>query len=118
MDDIKVIFDKIQAWKEKMGDLEQQDKIVSKKLKPLTPIKIHNVKTAFEKLNQLQHEIGLTEDEIHIIIYTSIDMDWFTNLIILQGEFRKWFDMNFAGEGTEEKDFRDNKCENWVACTV
>lgn len=51
LDDIQAIFTKIQKWKEKMGDLEEQDKKVSIKLKPLTPIKIHNAKTAFEKLN-------------------------------------------------------------------
>ena len=118
LDDIKVIFDKIQVWKEKMGDLEEQDKKVSKKLKPLNPIKIHNVKTAFEKLNQLKAEINLTDEEIHIIIFTSLDFDWFTNMIVLQGEFRKWFDMNFEGESREELDFRENKQDIWLATTT
>ena len=118
LDDIKVIFDKIQAWKEKMGDLEEQDKCVSKKLKPLNTIKVHNVKTALEKLNQLKAEINLTDEEIHIIIFTSLDFDWFTNLIVLQGEFRKWFDMNFEGESREELDFRENKQDIWIATTT
>lgn len=97
-DEIKVIFDKIQAWKEKAGDLDKQEKMVAKMLKFRELIKIHNVKTALEKLDEIKEEIKLEEDEITILIFTSIDMDWFTNLIVLQGEFLKWFNLNFEGE--------------------
>jgi|TARA_B110001450_G_scaffold252174_1_gene273444 hypothetical protein len=82
--------------------------MVAKKLKFREVIKIHNVKTAIELLEELKEEIGLNDDEITVIVYTSLDRDWFTNLIILQGEFLKWFNLNFEGESREEKDFMDN----------
>jgi len=66
----------------------------------------------------LKPEIGLTDDDIHLIIFSSIDFDWFTNLIVSQGEFRKWFDMNFEGESREELDFMENKNEIWQAVTT
>jgi len=72
--------------------------MVAKKLKFKEVIKIHNVKTAIELLEELKDEIGLGDDEITVIVYTSIDRDWFTNLIILQGEFLKWFNLNFEGD--------------------
>lgn len=97
-DDIKRIFDKITAWKKKSGDLDQQEKMVAKVLKPSSNIKIHNMKTLLEKLNQLKAPIGLTPDEISIIAYSSIDRDWFPNMIIMQGEFLKWFNLNFEGD--------------------
>ena len=78
-------------------------------------MEIHNAKTLLGKLYELQEDIGLTDDEISIIVYTSIDHDNFTNLIILAGEFMLWFNLNFEGESREEIDFRENKCENWVA---
>ena len=51
-DDIKVIFDKILAWKKKFGDLDQQEKAVSKALRnsKKNSVKVHNVKTLTEKL--------------------------------------------------------------------
>ena len=55
----------------------------------------------------------LTEEEITILIFTSLDHDFLTNGIVLAGEFLKWFNLNFEGEGREEIDFRDNKCEIW-----
>lgn len=48
-------------------------------------------------------------------MFTSIDHDNFTNLIILAGEFTLWFNLNFEGESRAEIDFRENKCEIWVA---
>lgn len=33
-----------------MGDLDQQEKQVSKKIKPLVPIKVHNAKTCLDVL--------------------------------------------------------------------
>ena len=70
------------------------------------------------KMNQLKPEIGLTDDEIMIIVYTSLDHDWFTNLLILQGEFLKWFNLNFEGESREELDFMENKQDIWLATTT
>ena len=81
--------------------------MVSRKLKNSEDnrVEIHNVKTLKAKLAEFQHEIGLTEDEITILIYTSLDLDWFNNLLVLAGEFLKWFNLNFEGESQEEIDF-------------
>ena len=70
-------------WKEKAGDLDKQEKMVAKKLKFREVIKIHNVKTAIELLEELKEEIGLNDNEITVIVFTSLDRDWFTNLICL-----------------------------------
>jgi len=45
-------------------------------------VAIHNIKTLRNKMNELQEEIGFLDDEISVIIFTSIDSDWFTNLIV------------------------------------
>ena len=66
----------------------------------------------------MQGDIGLTDDELAIIVYTSIDHDNLNNLIILAGEFMLWFNLNFEGESREEIDFRENKCEIWVSTGV
>jgi len=89
--------------------------MVSKKLRPIENIDIHNIKTVSMILNVLQREIGLTDDEIIIVIYTSIDHDYFTNLILLQAEFLKWFITNFEGESRDEIDFLENKNDIWIA---
>ena len=70
-------------WKEKAGDLDKQEKMVAKKLKFREVIKIHNVKTAIELLEELKDEIDLNDNEITVIVFTSLDRDWFTNLICL-----------------------------------
>jgi len=49
-DEIQIIFDKILQWKKKAGNLDQQEKMVSKKLKPNEALKIHNMKTISAKL--------------------------------------------------------------------
>lgn len=76
------------------------------------------MKTLYEKLHELQEAIGLTDDELALIAYTSIDHDNLNNLIILAGEFMLWFNLNFEGESREEIDFRENKCEIWVSTGV
>jgi len=43
------------------------------------------VKTLLAKMKELQRDINLTDDEVTIIIYTSIDHDYFTNLLIKAG---------------------------------
>ena len=117
-DDISKIFDKILAWKKKAGDLDQQEKMVAKMLKPKEKLKIHNMKTVLIKLNELAEPIGLNKDEISIIAYSSIDRDWFTNMIIMQGEFLKWFNLNFEGESQDKLDFVDKKTNEWMAITT
>ena len=67
------------------------------------------------KLNELKDDIGFTEAEIYIIVFTSLDHDYFTNLLVLAGEFLKWFNINFEAESRDEIDFRDNKCEIWMS---
>ena len=108
-DDLEKITNKITIWKQKAGDLDQQEKMVAKRLKPKEKLKIHNMKTLLVKLNELKKEIGLSDDDITIIAFSSIDRDYYTNMIIMQGEFLKWFNINFEGEGREELDFIDNK---------
>ena len=81
LDDIEVIFNKIQAWKQSFGNLDEQEKEMVKKLK-CKDLKVHNVKTLLEKLQELAGEIKLTNEEIFIIIYTSLDHDNFNNLLV------------------------------------
>lgn len=66
-------------------------------------------------MSEIQQDIGLTDDEVSIIIFTSLDLEWMNNLIVLAGEFTKWFNINFEGESRDETDFKDNKNEIWNA---
>lgn len=117
-DDVGVIFDKIQVWKQKQGNSDQQEKYVAQKLKTRKGMLIHNVKTLLELLSGLQREIKLTDDEITIIVYTSLDHNHLTNLLINNSEFLKWFTLNFEGESTEERDFKENKEEIWISTCI
>ena len=81
-DDIQAIFDKITAWKQKAGDLDAQEKMVCKMLKAKEHLKIHNIKTCLIKLNELKKAIGLSDDDVSLIAFISIDRDWLTNLLI------------------------------------
>ena len=67
------------------------------------------------KLNQFVSQIGLTALECKLLVYTSLDLGWMPNLLVLAGEFTKWFNINFEGESRDEIDFRDNKVEIWAA---
>ena len=99
-----------------MGDLEDQENMVAAKFKNSGPkaVKMHNAKSIEMKLKEeLQQEIGLTDDELTLIIYTSLDHDYLPNLLVLSGEFLKWFQLNFEGENNDETDFLDNKLEIW-----
>lgn len=78
-------------------------------------VDVHNVKTLRAKMTEIQQDIGLQDDEVTIIIFTSLDLDWLNNLIVMAGEFTKWFNINFEGESRDEIDFRDNKNEIWEA---
>jgi hypothetical protein len=117
-DEIKVIFDKIQAWKEKMGDQQQQSVQVAKKMKPKVPTHIWNARSLETKLDELKEEIGLAEDDVTIIMFTSLDSDHLTNLLVLPSELLKWFTMNFAGENRAEQDFLNSKVSVWLATTT
>lgn len=52
LDDIETIFNKILAWKEKQGDLDQQEKAVTHALKQdaNNKVDVHNVRTLAQKL--------------------------------------------------------------------
>jgi len=76
---------------------------------PEDRLDVHNVRTLATKLQTLQDAIGLSDDEMYIIIYTSIDHDNLNNLIVHAGEFLMWFNLNFEGESREEIDFRESK---------
>ena len=61
----------------------------------------------------LASEIGLNQDELFIMCFTSLYEDYFTNLIVQAGEFTMWFNLNFEGETQEEKDFREARVGEW-----
>ena len=112
---IETIFNKILAWKRKAGNLDDQEKMVARKLIQSSndPVQLHNAKTLKKKLAEFTDEIGLKADEVTLLVFTSIDQHWFTNMIVMAGDFTNWFNINFAGESREEVDFRDNKIEIW-----
>ena len=114
---MKQVSDKICKWKKRFGNLAEQDKAVARRMRNTgeLKVKVHNVKTLEIKLAELCREIGLTADEAHLIVFTSLDHDYLTNLIVLAGEFLKWFHINFEGENRDEIDFLDNKAEIWHA---
>mmetsp|Transcript_6749 Transcript_6749/g.10852 ORF Transcript_6749/g.10852 Transcript_6749/m.10852 type:complete len:122 (-) Transcript_6749:1015-1380(-) len=76
---------------------------------------MHNVKSIRELLLRLRVEIGLSEDDVMLIIFTSLNSDYLNNLLVLAGEFLKWFNLNYEGESRDEIDFKDNKTEIWLA---
>ena len=46
-------------------------------------------------MQEIKNEIGLSFEEVNLIIFTSLDLDWLNNMIILTSEFTKWFNINF-----------------------
>ena len=93
------ITEKILKWKQSYGDLDVQEKMVRDRLSNSEDqVIIHNIKTIYLVLQRVQEEIGLTDDEVLIIAFTSIDQDWFNNLLISAGQFTEWFNINFEGE--------------------
>lgn len=66
----------------------------------------------------MQPSIGLTDTEVKMIIYCSLDHDYLTNMLVAQGEFLQFFTINFAGEGGEEEDFLAGLVNNWSAVTI
>lgn len=61
-------------------------------------------------------EIKLDDDESAMIIFTSIDRDFFTNMLISQSFFTEWFTNNYEGDNTTEKDLLKEVLEQWESC--
>lgn len=61
-------------------------------------VEIHNVRSLHRKFSEFKDEIGLTNDEVNLIMFSAADEDWFNNLLIQSAEFTAWFRMNFKGE--------------------
>lgn len=112
---LKAITDKILAWKARLGDQQVQAAAVAKKLQPKESVTVLTAKTVLRKLAELQTEIKLTDDDITMILFTSLDHDHLTDLVCLPGELLRWFTTEFAGESTEESDFLASKQEIWEA---
>jgi len=87
--------------------------MVSAKFANNENIDYHNIKTKFRQMATIQNEIGLTQDEVTIICFTSLNEEYFTNLLVQAGEFTMWFNLNFAGESQEEIDFREGRVSEW-----
>ena len=110
------IIEKIREWKEKFGDLDQQEKAVAKKIRPTEDTVIHNLKTLEQKFTELRGVIGLTDEECVLIGHTSIDNDNFIHGLITQGSFTKWLQINFAADDGTEKDFLESVYTSWLEC--
>lgn len=94
--EIDKICDKITAWKKQFGDLDKQEKMVRHRIiENVDKVKIHNIKTKLSQISRFQSDIKLTDDEVMIIIFTSLDQDYFTHLIVSEGEFTQWFTLDF-----------------------
>lgn len=76
---------------------------------------IHNIKSLIELFNLNFADFKLTDDEMLLIILTSIDADYFTHMLIGQTDFTQWFTNNYAGENNIETDFREEVEERWEA---
>lgn len=78
------IFAKINKWKKSAGDFEDQMELIYQKFsKANENLEVHNIKTIMAKLTRVQKDIGLTDVEIQLIVMTSLDFDYFTNLLIV-----------------------------------
>jgi len=58
-------------------------------------VSVHNVKSMLSKLQELQGAVGLSDDEVAIMVATSLDHDYLPHLLGLAGEFLKWFNLDF-----------------------
>ena len=59
--------------------------------------------------------MGLTNNEMAVILFSSLDRDHLTSMIIQQGEYMMWFTSNFEGESGAEDDFKNDKVETWAS---
>lgn len=91
---------------------------MAKRLKPKERTNVLNVKSLEAILNEIKSEVGLNDNDVTIIAFTSVDQDHLTNLLVLTSEFLKWFIMNFAGESRAESDFLESKKSIWRSSTV
>ena len=116
----QAICEKIEKWKQREGKCSSEaiEDLLKNSLKPSTPVNIHNVKTINEVLMRLMRPIGLTEIEIILIIFTSLDQDYMTNLIIKNASFLEWFSIEFDGNSDQEAEFLENLCDNWASTTT
>ena len=98
------VFEKISKWKqqEAKGDSEVWEKILASEIMKYKragpPIKIHTVQTLWDHFFSLQKKIGLTRWEVAFIVITSIDLEYFTHMLIEQSEFMRWFTTDFSGD--------------------
>lgn len=61
-------------WKKSYGDLDQQEHMIKQKLSNDDEhIVVHNIKTAKQLIDKMNSEIGLNQDEVIMILFTSID---------------------------------------------
>ena len=81
-------------------------------MKPKVQTNVWNAKSLETKLDELKEEIGLAEDDVTIIMFTSLDSDHLTNLLVLPSELLKWFTMNFAGFREMRKNEKEEKDDN------
>jgi hypothetical protein len=110
------ITEKVLAWKQSHGDLDQQEKMIRAVFSNAeAQVVVHNIKTQMQPLSQIQEAIGLTQEEVIVILFTSLDQDYFTNLLISAGQFTEWFNLNFEGETQEEVDFKESQDQEWNA---
>lgn len=96
-----------------MGDQREQAVKLAQKLKPRGSVTILNAKTVLRKLGELKSEMKLTDDEVTLLLFTSLDHDHLTDLVCLPSELLGWLTTDFAGEQTEEKDFLASKMSTW-----
>lgn len=66
-------------------------------------------------MSEIMEEAELTADEVSLIIWTSLDHDNLPSLLVLQGKFTMWWNLNFEGESQGEIDFRESKVEVWTS---
>jgi len=117
LDDIELIFTKIEKWRQSFGNSEEQEKAIAQALKPPPEreIHMHNLKTAMELVLSFNEKLNLSDDEITLITFTSLQLETLNNMIVQTSEFTKWFTIDFRGENREEKDFKEDKFEIWEA---
>jgi hypothetical protein len=113
------VSNKILSWKQSLGDLDQQEKYVRKVLSNAQDkVLVHNIRSKQRQMARFANEINLSSDEINVILFTSMDHDYFNNLLVSAGQFTEWFNLNFEGETQEEVDFVNNQVEEWGAVTT
>jgi hypothetical protein len=112
-DELKSIARKITIWKRNHSeDIDEQAEFVNVRLRKQAGqnIKVQNLATVVSKLHELE-DIGLTDVERALLIYTSMMDEELNNLIISNTKFMHWFTIDFADDTQEEDDFMQNRWE-------